>query len=448
MIEVIEEVEVEVSALEPFKILYNLPNGTNMVICIGGRGGAKTYEVSKFTAYSASVLDKRIAVLRDEKERIRESILNEIFKRYDTANEYGHFDALFDKLDTGLKDKRTGEMCIFTQGFRASSKEKKSALKGISDVDIAVIEEAEDIRSFQKFNTFKDSIKKKGRLFIVMLNTPDVRHWIVERYFEKEPVLNEQGQATGYFKLKPRKIEGFVCIQTNYKDNPYLPEDLVRDYEGYGDPKSHLYDPHYYFTEILGYASSGRKGQIITKAKSITLDEYHKLPYKEIYGLDFGTASPAGLVGVKMHRNFVWVRQLNYKPMDILEIGKMLCRLNITASDVIVADSADPLSINKLISGWGKEELSLEDAESFPQLMKGFFVVRALKPPGSIAYGISELTGRVLHVCIESTDYWNEIDNYIYAVDKYDKPTGDPVDDYNHLIDPTRYVVTGEGKIF
>jgi phage terminase large subunit len=172
----------------PFRVLYELPGSINLVICIGGRGGRKSYEVSKFCTKSATIDKKRIAVLRDEKEKIRESILNEIFNRYDTANQYGHFNPLYDKIESGIRDKQSNEMLVFTQGFRASSKEKQSNLKGVSGVDIAIIEEAEDIRSFQKFNTFKDSMRKEGRLIIVMLNTPDINHWIVKVYFNLEPV--------------------------------------------------------------------------------------------------------------------------------------------------------------------------------------------------------------------------------------------------------------------
>ncbi len=46
-----------------------------------------------------------------------------------------------------------------------------------------------------------------------------------------------------------------------------------------------------------------------------------------------------------------------------------------------------------------------------------------------------------LYAVEESKDLWNEIYNYIYAVDKNGNPTDQPVDDFNHLIDPWRYVV-------
>lgn len=431
-----------------FKKLYSLPPDINLIICIGGRGGMKSWEISKFTTYSSTIKKKRCVVLRDEKEKIRESILNEIFNRYDTANQYGHLDQFYTKLDTGIKDKETGDMVVFSQGFRASSKDKKSNLKGVSDIDIAIIEEAEDIRSFEKFNTFKDSMRKKGRLIIVMLNTPDVNHWVVKRYFDLIPIEDETGSGTGYFKLVPKNIEGFMAIQTNYKDNPFLPADVLRDYEGYGDPNSHLYDLHYYYTQILGYASSGRRGQILTKVKKISLKDYLALPYKEVYGLDFGTASPAGLVGVKMHRNTLWARQMNYKPMDVLQIGIMLCKYSFTTKDLIIADCANPLDIAKLNNGWARDELSKEQAELYPQLMKGFYVMGALKGPGSIASGISVLRSMGMHVVEESEDFWQEIQNWIYDVDRNDNPTDEPVDDFNHLIDPARYVATARGILF
>lgn len=431
-----------------YKVLYDLPQGTDLVIVIGGRGSAKTYEVSKYAAYMATIKRRRTVILRDEKEKIRESILQEIYNRYDTANEHGHLDPHFDKLETGLRDRSTGDMAIFTQGFRASSKDKKSNLKGVSSVDIAIVEEAEDIRSKDKFNTFRDSIRKEGSLVIVILNTPDVNHWIIKTYFDLDPVLNEDETASGYFRLIPKKIPGFVAIQTQYTDNPFLPESVQERYRAYGDPASSTYDKHYFYTAILGYASSGRKGQILTKVKRINLADYLQLEYKEIYGLDFGESSPAGLVGVKVHRNTAWMRQLNYLPKSTLGIGMMLCDLKFTSKELIIADSAVPLDISKLRQGWSAKELTPEQIEKYPQLLKGFYVLSAIKGPGSIESGIRLMKSMDLYAVAESEDLWNEINNWIYAVDRNENPTEEPVDDFNHLLDPTRYILAARGRLY
>jgi phage terminase large subunit len=432
------EVNTDVSyiPLAPFASLPELPPDINMIVCIGGRGGAKSYEVSKFIAFSACIRKKRCVVLRDEKELIRESIMNEIIMRFDTADENGELSLEYERLDTGIKDKKTNEMLVFSKGFRASDLQKRANLKSISNIDIAVIEEAEDIRDVDKFNTFADSIRKEGSLIIIILNTPDIQHWIVKRYFNLELVYD------GYWKLTPKEIPGFLCIQTSYQDNPHLPEHIVNNYEGYGDVNSHLYNPHYYKTSILGLASSGRKGQIITKAKPIKLKEYLALPYKELFGLDFGTASPAGIVGVKMHRNTIWTRQLNYRPMNTLDIAKFFAMRKFDATDLIIADSADPKSISKLRHGYKGDELSEEEFMLHPSLATGFNVKAAKKGTDSIKFGLDLIDSMELFIVEESVDFWAEVMSYVFAQDKNRNYTNDPIDDFNHLIDPLRYVVT------
>src|ERR1700688_488801 len=180
-------IEVEVQRLPEYEILYNLPKDTHTIILMGGRGGGKTYEASKFIAFSATIHKKRCVILRDEKERIRQTILNEIWQRYNTANEFGILDRFFNKNETELKDKSNNDVLIYTQGFRASDNTKTANLKGPSDIDIAVFEEAEDIRDVDKFNTFADGLRKNGCLKIILLNTPDIGHWISKRYFIAQP---------------------------------------------------------------------------------------------------------------------------------------------------------------------------------------------------------------------------------------------------------------------
>jgi len=421
--------------IDPFMQLYSLPKGTNMVICIGGRGGAKTYEVSRFSMYDATTKYRRVAILRDEKETIRESILNEIFLRYEDAKMYNHFKKDFERTERGIKNKTTDNMVVFTKGFRASSNLKRTNLKGVSDVDTAIVEEAEDIRDYSKFNTFVDSIRTEDKLIIIMLNTPDIQHWVVKRFFNLVQVED------GYWQLVPKGIPGVVVIQTSYKDNIYLPNHVIKDYEGSGDENSHRYDPHYYKTDILGYASSGRKGQVLTKIKPISLKDYLALPYREYYGQDFGTASPAGFVGVKIHKNTSWCRQLNYKPMETLDIAKMYCKLKLNIADEITADNADEKAWKRLKSGYSGHELSDEEFRNYPMLAVGWNVGPCIKGTDSVNYGIDVMRSMNLYAVQESTDLWDEILNYIYAQDKYGNYTNDPIDDYNHLIDPWRYVI-------
>jgi phage terminase large subunit len=429
----------------PFKVLYadHRPKGLSIAVVIGGRGGRKTHGISKVVAHDSTMREKRCVILRDEKELIRESILNEVLLRFDKANSNGRLGRVYERLETGIKDRRNDTMMVFTKGFRASATAKTANLKGVSDIDVAVVEEAEDIRDSAKFNTFADSIRKEGALIIIILNTPDINHWVIKQYFNLESVYDENGKVIdGYFNIVPKNIPGFICIKTSYEDNKYLPKHIIDRYKSYGDPDSPLYDLHYYLTAIKGYASTGRKGQIIRKAKPIKLEDYLKLPFKEYYGLDFGTASPAGIVGVKFDKNTIYARQMNYKPMVTLDIGKFFSKLKLGKADLIVADSADPKSIDKLKNGWRGNELSQDEFINYPHLAHGFHVKGAKKGADSIEYGIGLITEMNLFVVEESTDFWQEIYSYVYAQDKYGNYTNDPIDEFNHLIDPLRYIVS------
>lgn len=437
--------EIEVEKLPQYDILYNLPPETRTVILIGGRGGAKTYEASKFIAYSATIHQKRCVVIRDEKERIRESILNEIWQRYDTANENGILDRYYVKNDTELKSRKTGESLIYTQGFRASNNDKKANLKGASNIDIAIIEEAEDIRDQDKYNTFVDSLRKTGSIILILLNTPDINHWIIKRFFHTEQIEAHDG----YFDIIPKDIPGFVCIKTGFEDNPFLPNNIISDYNGYGTPGHHLYNIHYYLTSIKGYASTGRKGQIFGKAKRITLEAYRDLPFNEYFAQDFGTARPAAMASAKIDRNNIYLRELNYEPMDVLDIGRMYCKLRLTPNDLVIADCAEPDSIRKLKNGW--KDLPAEEYAKYPGLAAGFNIVACDKGPGSIEAGISGLLGMNIFIVEESENFWDEQRKYVWAFDKNGNPTDKPEDQFNHLWDCARYIymrVVGKKKMF
>lgn len=459
---------IKVKRHPKFDILYNRPKEIDFVIAIGGRGGTKTYNVSMFGAFDATIKKRRVAVLRDEKETIRESILNEIFQRFDSANKYGHFDGIYEKLSNGIKDVESGDLLVFTKGFRASSLEKRSNMKGISDVDTAIVEEAEDIRDFNKFSVFKDSVRTQDRLIIVILNTPDIQHWLVKRYFNLEPITiadipevqrlkllakyGERGleqELEGYWKLFPKKIEGFACIQSNYRDNEYLPQGVIRDYEAYGDPEGATFDLHYYLTAILGFASSGRKGQVLTKVKPIKFADYLQIGVKEIYGQDFGTSSPAGTVGVKIDGNNLYAQRLNYKPKDAMGLMAMYCELGFDSSDLLIADSADSQTIGRIRRGFPMHELPEHyQGELYNMMRKGFNIRGVVKGDNSIRLGLNLLTGMRLYFVEEHQELWDEVFNYVYAQNKEGEYTNEPIDDWNHLIDPIRYVAQSRGRFF
>lgn len=424
-----------IKCLPAYRSLYDPPAATRTVILIGGRGSAKTRTASAFVTYKAIREKKRVAVLRDEKAQIKDSILAEILARYDTANETGILNRRFRRLETGIQDRLTKKMLIFPKGFRASQKDKRANMKGLQGIDIALLEEIEDLRDPEKYDTLSDGIREQDSIIVLVLNTPDIQHWIVKRFFTTQFVED------GYFQLVPKKIPGVHVIFTTYQDNPHLPEQVRTQYEAYNDPNSATYNPHHYKTAIKGWASAGRKGQVHKKIRPITLEEYLALPYPEIFGQDFGTSRPAGTVGVKVYKNTSWCREINYLPKDKLALAKMYLSLGIGPRDKIVADNADKEAIDKLLVGFSINELSEEDYRVYPKLNQGFNMIRSQKGKDSVRATIDLMDGKDLFAVQESKNLWIEIQNRIYNQNKSGEYTNDPAPGFDHLMDPWGYVL-------
>lgn len=103
-----------------------------------------------------------------------------------------------------------------------------------------------------------------------------------------------------------------------------------------------------------------------------------------------------------------------------------LCREMISAgidgSDEIVADSAEPKSIQELYAS-------------------GFNVHPALKGPDSIRAGISKIRQYKIKVTSRSRNLIRELKNYRWKMDKDGNSLNVPIDNFNHGLDAVRYVV-------
>lgn len=443
--------EIRPNPIAKFKILYDLPKDTWLVINIGGRGGGKSHESSKYITLKAICEGKRTIVMRDEKSKIDESILNEVKKRFSEIDEAsnGYIRGLFDMQEGILKrrivkktnDPNEGSL-IFTMGFRASQTGKVAHLKSISDIDIALIEEIEDLTDEDKFNTLADSVRNKDSFVMVNSNVPSKDHWFIRRYFHAYPTDKD-----GYFTLVPKNVDGVVYILTNYQDNPYLQPKTIKKYLSYGDPNSEMYDEHYYLTQILGMCSSGIKGQIFTGWNRITLEEYNRIEYNKYYYIDWGGNDPCAIGEIKAHNNQLLIKPLHYEPKRFNDVMIWLCEQGFTNKETIIVDSAiGEYMINKMRSGFNESDFDTFTLEKYPQLRQGFTAVgvvkKGLNGKGFIETRIEIMKGYSISVVegVEGDKLWDEYTQYVWMLDKDGKPTGQPIDKNNHHIDGSTYV--------
>jgi phage terminase large subunit len=140
-------------------------------------------------------------------------------------------------------------------------------------------------------------------------------------------------------------------------------------------------------------------------------------------GLDWGyTNDPTAVVAVYKRGSAILLHELIYQNgLTNQDIAEHLRKLGINRSWPIIADSAEPKSI-----------------EEVHRL--GFNIHPATKGADSIRNSIDILKRQPLLVTRESTNLIKELRNYTWDTDRTGASLGVPIDRYNHAIDAIRYV--------
>lgn len=204
-------------------------------------------------------------------------------------------------------------------------------------------------------------------------------------------------------------------IVSTYKDNTFLPSSLIKEIE-YLEKT----DPE--FWKIYGLGEYGKIFGVIFPDYNIV----NLLPADSTlvcYGIDFGfTNDPCAIVEVRMQNGELYLHELEYKRgMTNNDIAARLKELGVKPRDYIVADSAEPKSIQEIYN-------------------QNFNIHPAQKGADSIKNSIDILKRYKLNVTSSSTNLLKELRTYKWATDKHGNSINTPVDYNNHLIDGCRYI--------
>lgn len=383
------------------------------VIIMGGRGAGRSFVASQFVL--AKLADTfqyfRCAIMRFVAGDIRNSIYQEILDRIEEQE-------LQETIQIKALSFHYFRNMVKGIGFRKSSSDQKSKLKSLAAYNCVVIEEADEV-SEDDFMQLDDSLRTVNAdiKIVLLLNPPDKKHWIVRRWFN----LVESG-VEGFYKLSlKRENNDTVFINTTYLDNIENISQSTRDnYERYKETR-----PDYYFNMIRGLVSEGLRGRIFTTWKPITDAEFDALPYDSEYGLDFGYSNhEAALEEVKRHNNKVWIKEWIYETgLTNPALSRKMKELGVPEDKVIIADSAEPKSIQELKDlGWN--------------------VIPAVKGPDSVRNGVNQMLELEVYYTEKSKGISDETTGYVWKLDKNKEPTNEPEDKNNHGMDAVRYVVT------
>jgi phage terminase large subunit len=255
-------------------------------------------------------------------------------------------------------------------------------LRGIKS-DILFIDEASEI---DEESYFQLSIRTTGRIILAYNPTVSPYHWLRQ--------MND--------------CERFV---TTYKDNTFLPAEMVKAIEDleWKNPK---------YWKIYG------KGEFAPNDKAIfTFEVCDKFEADFVgFGIDFGFSSdPTALVAVYRSGDRIYLEELLYeKGLVTADIADRLRKLDITKSEEIWADSAEPRLIEELYRS-------------------GFNIKPVVKGKDSIKFGINVMNNYKIFINKTSQNLINEMYAYQYSTDKHGYVTDTPEGGLDHLIDAARY---------
>lgn len=147
------------------------------------------------------------------------------------------------------------------------------------------------------------------------------------------------------------------------------------------------------------------------------------------YGMDFGfTNDPSTLIAVYRYNGELYLNELIYQTkLTNSDLIARLKELGIKSNEMIVADSAEPKSIEDLRRA-------------------SFRIEGAKKGADSIRNSIDTLQAFKLNVTKASINLIKELRNYKWVTDNDGKHTSQPIDNYNHAIDAVRYVALNRLK--
>jgi phage terminase large subunit len=218
-------------------------------------------------------------------------------------------------------------------------------------------------------------------------------------------------------------MEDVQEIFSNYKDNPYLHPDLVKELEG-------LIHQDVNFDRIFRQGEWGTLDNLIfTTWSSINPADYASAPGDTYYGLDFGYTNPSALVKVKIDSRVAYAEEMLYRTQltntDLITQLKDLIPEERRRRDIIWCDSAEPDRIMEISKAGFRAEPAFKD----------------------VSYGIDLVKSFKLHINNSSSELLKELKSYSW---KKEKATGklldEPIAFNDHACSALRYCIASFAK--
>lgn len=402
-----------------YDILYT--TNKRVILITGGRGGAKSFNVSTFLERLTFEEGHKILFTRFTMNSAELSIIPEFQEKIDLEGTSKYFKST--KKD--ILNIKSGSKLMF-RGIKTSQGNQTANLKSIQGLTTFVVDEAEEWVNEEDYDKLRLSIRTKGvkNRIIIIMNPTDANHWVYQKYIKDTHRIVEIDGVDVQISTHPQ-VEH---IHTTYLDNEdNVDGDFLNDIaelrqkairrRNEGDTESErkkLYNSSKYAYSIIGRWASQAEGVILTYSEG-AFDE--SLPF--CYGQDFGFSNdPTTLVKIavdKKRKKMYWKEEFYEKHLTTNQIYER--NLAVAGKkNLIVADGHEPRLVYELNK-------------------KGLNIIGYSTPPDGIREGLKSMQDYEHIIDPESSKTKEEFDNYVWS----DKKAKIPIDDYNHIIDPGRY---------
>jgi phage terminase large subunit len=239
--------------------------------------------------------------------------------------------------------------------------------------------------------------------------------------------FNPTHEFWAHTEVLPEQDAELVIL--TYNDNEALPDTIKRDIElNRTKAETSAYWANWWKVYGLGQVGT-LQGAIYEDFEVVEGIDVSRAKFVAL-GLDWGFSNdPTALVAIYRQGDCLLIQELLYSTgLTNQDIADKLRTLGITRAWEIVADSAEPKSIEEIYR-------------------LGFNIKPAEKGPDSVRNGIDILKRFKLQVTKDSTNLIKELRSYTWATDKEGKNTGVPIDSFNHACDAMRYVALNKLRV-
>ena len=339
---------------------------------LGGTRSGKTFAILQYLIVKAIENKETITIVRKTIPSIKRTVMKDFKDILQGLN-------LWQDENFNVTDRVYN---LFDSTFQFISTDDADKLRGIKST-ITFFEEASEI---DEESVFQLSIRTSGKIIFAYNPTISPYHWL-------------------------RTMQDCERYVTTYKDNPYLPKEMI-------DAIENLQHTNEKYWKIYG------KGEFAPNDKAIfTFELCDSIDADFVgFGIDFGFSSdPTALCAVYKSSDTIFLEELIYeKGLVTNDIVQKLNQLDIQKSEEIWGDSAEPRLIEELYRS-------------------GFNIKPVVKGKDSIKFGIGVMQNYKIKILKTSQNLINEMYAYQYATDKHGYTTDTPEGGLDHLIDAARY---------